>query len=488
MTVTVAPAAARLQSARGLIGTQIALDNDVRKYLRRDGGVLLGGSPLRVLRLNTVAWLELAELCRGTPVRTPASAQVASRLLDAGLAHPVPRTGSIATTDVTIVVPARDRPVALRRCLASLGTAATVLVVDDASRRPQAVAEVVAAAGARLHRRQSNGGPSAARNSGLALARTPYVAFVDSDCVPEPGWLARLLPHFDDPAVAAVAPRVVGLDASGWLGRYEQARSSLDLGARPGPVQPCTRIPYVPAAVLVVRRAALGAGFSEDLLVGEDVDLVWRLHAGGWRVRYEPAVHVRHEHRAAIRQWAGRKFAYGTSAGPLAVRHPGHVPPAVTSLAAMAPLVLARTGHPLAAVAAGGLGAAGLARRLPGFPGRPWEAARLMGAGCLTTAYGLAQAATRAWLPITLGVVIRYPGARVTVLAGVAAVPALSWAARRPQQDPIRWGLAHLLDDACYCAGLWVGALRARTAAPLLPAVPELGLCTSRRRSVRTGG
>ena len=87
-----------------------------------------------------------------------------------------------------------------------------------------------------LVQRAVNGGPAAARNTGLALCRTPYVAFVDSDCVPEPSWLAGLMPHFGDPGVAAVAPRIAGLDRPGWLGRYEQVRSSLDLGDRAGPV------------------------------------------------------------------------------------------------------------------------------------------------------------------------------------------------------------------------------------------------------------
>ncbi|MEP6463901.1 MAG: mycofactocin biosynthesis glycosyltransferase MftF [Frankiaceae bacterium] len=392
--------------------------------------------------------------------------------------------------EVTVVIPARDRPAALSRCLRSVGPAAAVLVVDDASERPEAVAEVVATAGAQLYRRERNGGPAAARNSGLARSCTPFVAFVDSDCIPEPGWLARLLPHFEDPTVAAVAPRVIGLDAPGWLGRYEQARSALDLGARGGPVRPRSRISYVPAAALVARRSALAglrgdAGFCPDFRVGEDVDLIWRLHRAGWQVRYEPAARVRHEHRVTLRAWAGRKFAYGTSAGPLARRHPGQVPPAVISVVALVPLALLRGGRPTAALAAGTLSAAGLSRRLPTFPGRSLEATRLMAAGCLTTGYGLATAATRVWLPLTVAGTSRYPAARRTLLLGALVGPALSWWTLRPWLDPLRWVLAYLIDDACYCAGVWVGAVRFRTAGPLLPAVPELARWGFRRRVVR---
>ncbi len=169
-----------------------------------------------------------------------------------------------------------------------------------------------------------NGGPAAARNTGLAAADTPLVAFLDSDCVPGPGWLDALLPHFADPAVGAVAPRIVP-DEPGrtWLARYEGASSTLDMGARESIVRPGSRVPYVPGAALVVRRAAAGTGFTETMRVGEDVDFVWRLAASGWRVRYEPAATMPHQHRVRLRQWFARRKDYGTSAAILEQRHPG---------------------------------------------------------------------------------------------------------------------------------------------------------------------
>lgn len=476
-----APASASRES--GLApGFRLTLDVGVRLRPRADGGVLLGGSPLTILRLNQPAWTTMTRLAAGSSVRDAADAVVAARLVDAGLAQPVPPTEGPGPQEVTVVIPVRDRPAALARCLAALGPAAAVVVVDDASRDLEAVRRVAAAAGARLVHRAVNGGPAAARNTGLALCRTEFVAFVDSDCVPEPSWLTTVLPHFADPRVAAVAPRIGGLDGRGWLGRYEQSRSSLDLGDRAGPVVPRSRLSYVPAAALVARRAALGAGFDEQMAVGEDVDLVWRLHAAGWRVRYEPAAVVRHDHRVTLSQWARRKYDYGTSAAPLALRHPGSVPPAVTSVFALAPLLLLGARPPWAAGAAAVLAAVGLARRLPPFPGRAQEAAALAVGGSATTVQGLAKAATRAWLPVTLAVLVARPQARFTVLAGLAAVPLLDWVARRPDLDPLRWTAAHVLDDSCYCAGVWKGALHWRTLAPLLPAVPELAALRRARR------
>ena len=175
-------------------------------------------------------------------------------------------------------------------------------------------------------------GPAAARNAGLAAARTPLVAFLDSDVVPEPGWLEPLLARLADPAVGLVAPRIVALPpVTGWLGRYEAVRSSLDLGPDPALVVPRSRVAYVPSAALLVRRDAVGAGFDEDMHVAEDVDLVLRLHAAGWRLRYEPAARVAHDHRTSLRAWWLRKAFYGTGAAPLALRHRGAVPPMVLS-------------------------------------------------------------------------------------------------------------------------------------------------------------
>src|ERR1039458_2931975 len=112
----------------------------------------------------------------------------------------------------------------------------------------------------RWRRSRPEPGPAAARNTGLAAADTPLVAFLDSDCVPRPGWLDPLLPHFADPAVGAVAPRIVPHEnGRTWLARYEGASSTLDMGERPSIVRPGSRVPYVPGATLGVRKTAAGA-------------------------------------------------------------------------------------------------------------------------------------------------------------------------------------------------------------------------------------
>ncbi|MBA3523575.1 MAG: mycofactocin biosynthesis glycosyltransferase MftF, partial [Geodermatophilaceae bacterium] len=347
-------------------GFAVVLDARTR---RLGNAALLGGAPLRLLRLSTKARQRLSGTDR-LLVTDPTSAALARALLDAGVAHPRPATdgddtdsGSTALqSEVTVVIPVRDRPDGLAALLATVrGTASDlgVLVVDDGSRDDAAVRTVCERYNARVVRHRTAGGPARARNTGLAAARTPYVALLDSDCLPQPGWLPRLRRHLDDPLVAAVAPRIVAAGAPAdqgrirtWITAYERVASALDLGPREGPVHPHGAVPYVPSAALLVRRQALGGGYDETMHVAEDVDLVWRLVEAGWRVRYEPAATVAHDHRTQPLAWARRRAFYGTGAAPLAARHAASVAPLVLSPAsglAWALLLLRRPWGPIAA-------------------------------------------------------------------------------------------------------------------------------------------
>jgi glycosyltransferase involved in cell wall biosynthesis len=106
---------------------------------------------------------------------------------------------------VTVVIPARDRPAYLDRCLAALGQSYPVIVVDDGSQQAAEIADLCRRHGATLIRRPASGGPGPARNDGLAQVTTPLVAFLDSDCETGPGGSTSLAAHFADPLVAAVA-------------------------------------------------------------------------------------------------------------------------------------------------------------------------------------------------------------------------------------------------------------------------------------------
>ncbi len=296
--------------------------------------MLAGGHPGRVVTLTPRGAAALDALV-GTGRGDPATRALAGRLVATGMAHPrPPDPPAPGTPTVTVVVPVFGRPAALARCLDALGTRHPVVVVDDGSPDPGSVADVCAAGGAVLVRRSGNGGPGEARNEVLGLVGTELVAFVDSDCAAGDGWVDDLTWHFADPDLAAVAPRVVAAPPPVGSGRravdrFGAAHSPLDLGAEAGEVGPTRAVRYVPTAALVVRRTALAAvgGFAPGMRIGEDVDLVWRLVDAGWRVRFDPSVTVAHAEPSRWRDVLARRFRYGTSAGPLAARHPGRLAP-----------------------------------------------------------------------------------------------------------------------------------------------------------------
>jgi len=299
--------------------TRYLLDPGAR---RADGGhALVAGSPLKIFRLTPAGARIVDAIAAGDAVEPRPFVE---RLVDAGVVHPLPGDGPFAPAHVTAVIPTRGRPVAALVASLRAEGVARVVVVDDASPIP-----VEAPAGAELVRHAVNLGPAAARSTGLALVRTALVAFLDDDTEPSPGWLPPLLGHFADRRVALVAPRVRARPGPGRLARYEQARSPLDLGPAPGRVRARTRIAYVPAAALVARTEALRGvgGFDTELRVGEDVDLVWRLDEAGHRLRYEPGAEVCHEVRTGLGAWLAQRYAYGTSAAPLAARHHEAVAP-----------------------------------------------------------------------------------------------------------------------------------------------------------------
>jgi mycofactocin system glycosyltransferase len=482
------------------LGMTVDLEDDTQEIA---DGVLFGGSPARVLRLSEAGIAALAELQAG-PVSSPAGAVLARRLTDAGLArprvarppfrqealatqppgtvaHPAGAAGSgdpagteAAALEVTVIVPVRDRAAELDRCLAAAGRRYPVVVVDDGSADPAAVAAGCAARGAELVRRDVNGGPGAARNTGLRAVGTEFVAFLDSDCVPPDGWIADLAGQFADPLVAAVAPRIVAAAAG--------EASVLDLGERAARVAPMTRVAYVPTAALVVRRAALGGGFDESLRYGEDVDLVWRLIEAGWRVRYDPGVRVGHAEPTSRAGLLRRRFRYGSSAAPLIRRHPGAVAPLVLQPwpAITVAALLAR--RPVTAAAAFGLSTGLLARRLRdnGLPAT--GLAGPMANGVLQTWLGTGRWCGQFAAPALLLALAR-PGGRaartrwgrrLAAASLLAGPPLADWARQRDEPGrpgPLRFTARALADQAAYGAGVYAGCRRERTIAPVLPAL-----------------
>ncbi|WP_227997146.1 mycofactocin biosynthesis glycosyltransferase MftF [Nocardia australiensis] len=457
-------------------GFGVRIDPRVRAY--SGGRILIGGSPARLLRLAP----EAAEMIGDgyLEVDGPKSAVVARRLLDSGVGNPRPRLLP-SPKDVTVIVPLHNNVDGLIRLLAAL-RGHNVIVVDDGSDQPVRIPDN---RGARCRvtvlRHDRKQGPAAARNAGLRAATTDFVAFLDSDVVPRSGWLEVMLGHFSDPEVALVAPRIVALDAeSNALARYEHTRSSLDLGRRESAVQSRGLVSYVPSAALLVRRHALLAegGFDESMQVAEDVDLCWRLEREGWRLRYEPAAHVAHDHRISFRAWFGRKLFYGTGAAPLGERHSGAVSPlslpSWTVVAAMLFATLSKWG------VFGGLLTLATAlvrlRRVFAELDNPTRIAAIyLSRGFFAGIWRLASAMCRHYWPVTMLAMLASRRIRQIAVTMAIADGLADWFTHRDAGglDPFRYVAYKRVDDIAYGTGLWVGAFRARSLKALKPTPPS---------------
>lgn len=143
-----------------------------------------------------------------------------------------------------------------------------------------------------------NGGPAAARNRGIAVARGEWVAFTDDDCVPEQDWLE---------AFAAAAGKG-GFDGAGGfvkryndtlLGRYiDWSRMMMP------PLREDGTAAYLVTANALFRRKLLEdlGGFDQAFKApgGEDPHLSYRAKELGARLIYLPEARIRHMHRDTI--------------------------------------------------------------------------------------------------------------------------------------------------------------------------------------------
>ena len=238
-------------------------------------------------------------------------------------------------------------------------------------------------------------------------------------------------------------------------------------------MRPGSPIPFVPSAALLV-RADVAAGpdlFDPGLRGGEDVDLVWRLAEAGWDVRFVPASTVTHDGPPSFGSFLIRQAFYGSTAGPLALRHGEALAPVRTSAWSVAVWMLTLARRPALAQAVLATSVAVLAGRLAGLVRDPVAVAtRIAGGGTARSAVPALANLVRAWSPaLVLGLASR----RTRRAAAIALlVPALrDWADNPATLDPLRYAALHVADDAAYGAGVWAGCARARTIVPLVPRI-----------------
>jgi mycofactocin system glycosyltransferase len=453
------------------MGTIVALDDEAT-FLDRD--LLSGGSPWRLLRLPGGSKAAAERWVHGGDVRA-GEERFARTLVQQGLLHPIYQN-VVNVDDVDVVIPVHNNVAALRILLPSM-SGFHVTVVDDGSSDQLSVAKCAKEFKVDLVRLDTNSGPARARNEGARVTSRPLLWFVDVDVVLDSALdaLGRLQGHFRDPLVAAVAPRVGGAAGPSPRDHFEQRFGPLDVGARSGLVVPNGAVSYVPSACLIVRRTSFGDGFDESMRVGEDVDLVWRLHDNGWLVRYVADVIVTHPARASWTTWLQQRIHYGASTGALAQRHGDRMAPfrsdAWTLLAWTSVLV----GKPFIGLRIVDAARDQLRERfLATTENADRVAGELVGRGMVRSGGPMARAVVRSFGPLVLLCALQ-PRLRRRALLLFAFGTAWRWRATRVHPRDVALGIA---DDVAYSAGLFKGAVTSRSLQALQPRITKstLGL------------
>jgi GT2 family glycosyltransferase len=204
---------------------------------------------------------------------------------------------------ISVVIPHLNQPEFLSRCLASLAsgtrTPDEVIVVDNGSRAlPEAIC---VAHGARLLA-EAEPGPGPARNLGVAASSGSILAFIDADCLADPGWLTAAEAAMGDPSATILGgdvrialsdlARVTMIEAYESVYAYRMDRYI----AREG---------FTGTGNLVVRRAVLqDVGPFAGIGVAEDTDWGHRATAKGYRIRFVPQMRAYHPARATFEELA----------------------------------------------------------------------------------------------------------------------------------------------------------------------------------------
>lgn len=433
---------------------------------RKRNGVL-AGSPLTYFGV-TDAGSKILDAIETNSELPQNHAQLTDRLLATGAVHPVPENPA-SLTDITVVIPAyitnTESHAYLQELVASL-IGITIIIVDDASPYP------IDITGARAIRHDTNRGPAAARNTGIAAVTTKVVACVDTDVMVTTEQVATLAAYVIDSVVGAVAPRITCVNDGTFIGEFESHHSPLDLGSVPALVRPMSRVSYLPATVLVCNVQSLQTvgGFDDSIRVGEDVDLVWRFIENGIACRYVPSIECPHKTRQTMRKMLKQRYDYGTSAALLDARHPRAASPlrAHALLLLTAATVLMGSIYFAIILVVPTMAYFVVSLRSTTIPIR--TRTQLAWKALTSTTRLLARAIMRAWWPLFF--IASFVSLRLGAMFTFSAfIPPIVGLMRNKPGHPIRYLVMRILEGMAYGTGVWVGAFRAQSGRCLLPVI-----------------
>ena len=206
--------------------------------------------------------------------------------------HPAKTPGPLP--GVTVLIPAHNEETVIVQTVSSVLESdypdLRIIVVDDGS--ADKTGELLDEHFSRELRvgiiHQVNRGKAAALNAAMARAETEIVVTIDADTEIEPDAIGKLVRHFVDPTIGAVAGNVKVGNRSRWLTRWQALEyiTSQNMEKRAFDLLNC--ITVVPGALGAWRKQAIesAGGITADT-VAEDADLTVAIRRLGWRIGYD---------------------------------------------------------------------------------------------------------------------------------------------------------------------------------------------------------
>jgi mycofactocin system glycosyltransferase len=501
------------------------LSHRVRIALQNGSMFAICDYPLRIVRLNPIA-ANVLTLCKEehTPEQLSQATHIPIKRIEAlcdqlrwkGLLDSGSLLPSLDWPPVSIVIPSYNRAKELERCLRSLfvvdypADCLEIIVVDDASNDEtgmmlqhlqQEATEYGFALRTLRHEKRQGSGMS--RNSGTEITQYDLVAYIDSDCVASPNWLKELVPAFQDTKIGAVGGMIRAYDRKALLGRYEDVRSSLYMGAYSQQVSLKGPLTYLPTANLVVRKTVWQelAGFA-PMTFGEDVDFCRRLLLSGASILYISRGVVYHDYRTKLNDFLYIHVAYASTEAALLKLHPTErrilFLPAEQAIFAICLIggVWGILWLSIQSIWSGFQSKTFVIAMLPFLLifllsifsiynrlQKVKEYGNVLGLpivikatirGHLAYAYHLSRHLTRYYsIPLFIGSFL-VPPLFILLFILCSIVVGVDYVRLRPEMDIGRYAFCSLLDDCAYEVGIVWGCVRYRTWKPLVPVIKAL--------------